>query len=203
MLTRPEMSAILLAGGQSSRMGYDKALLPFQGKKMIEHLAGIIAPCFEQLLVVADRKDKFKELDLGGGGVYADLFEKTGPLGGIYTGLYHSFFARSMVFTCDMPFVEAGGIARLRAAGEAGGGTIHCYQNSGGGHEPFPGVYAKEILPAVRSLIEGEGRSMRRLFEVSGVKGVSTAGISRDFFRNLNRIEDYRQALEGTEKCAL
>src|SRR4051812_32692776 len=106
MQNKLPFTALILAGGKSSRMGTDKALLPFGDQTMLESIAEFSARLFEETLIVVDHRSKTEGLNLYGAEVFEDFFESRGPLAGIFTGLFHSRTHASCVFTCDMPFID-------------------------------------------------------------------------------------------------
>ncbi|UCC22250.1 MAG: molybdenum cofactor guanylyltransferase, partial [Planctomycetota bacterium] len=77
-------TAIIMAGGESVRMGRDKSMLPVGGRSMIEHIANQIRPHFDQVLISADDKAKYGFLGVD---VISDEVSGRGPLGGIASGL--------------------------------------------------------------------------------------------------------------------
>ena len=108
------ISGILLAGGRSTRMGKDKALLPLPGNQdhsFVEHLASLLAlSCREALLVVRDSAQalEYEALVPGGVRILVDVIPGNGPLMGLYTGLkaMHPLSSHGLVLAVDMPFVQ-------------------------------------------------------------------------------------------------
>ena len=96
------ISAIILAGGKSSRMGTDKGLVDFNGKKMIEHVIAGISTVAGNIMVVSNN-NCYREM---GYNVVRDMHLNCGPLGGIHAGLAHSVTEWNFVVGCDMPFVN-------------------------------------------------------------------------------------------------
>lgn len=189
------LSAIVLAGGKSSRMGRDKSLLPFGERTMIEHLASILRPVFSETLVIVDRKMKFTGLDLRGAAVHEDRFPGRGPLGGIYTGLAESGHGAACVVTCDMPFVDGDFLRQLAGFWEESYDAL-CLENPEGELEPFPGIYHRQSRHLARLLLEGGQLSVRLFLRVAAVKVLTIETKKIRVFTNLNTVEDYYQALE-------
>jgi molybdopterin-guanine dinucleotide biosynthesis protein A len=95
------VGSIVLAGGKSRRMGRDKALLPFQGTTLLNHVVGIVRQVSEPVLVVAEAADKY---DVPSGvRVILDRYPGAGPLGGLITGLRELGEGRHLAVACDMP----------------------------------------------------------------------------------------------------
>jgi molybdopterin-guanine dinucleotide biosynthesis protein A len=189
------LSAVVLAGGKSSRMGKDKSLLPFGGSSMIEYLASVLRPVFSETLIVADRKEKFQGLDLGGAAVHENRFPERGPLGGIYTGLAAARHGAACVLTCDMPFVDGEFLAGLAGFWEEQYDAL-CLEGPEGKLEPFPGIYHRQSRHLARLLLEGGHLSVRLFLRVAAVKILTVERKQIRVFTNLNTIEDYYQALE-------
>nr|WP_314286754.1 molybdenum cofactor guanylyltransferase [uncultured Capnocytophaga sp.] len=96
------MKAIVLAGGKSSRMGQDKALLPFQGKPLLAHIAHILESAGYEVYIAGKKPiyDVFPYLQI------ADIYPDKGPLGGVYSALTY-LKEDILVCPCDMPFINA------------------------------------------------------------------------------------------------
>lgn len=193
------LTGIILAGGKSSRMGHDKALLQFGDQTLLEHLAFLLGSLFEETLIVVDRKDKLAGLALGETRVYEDLIEARGPLGGIYTGLCYSKSKASCVLTCDMPWVD-GVILRELVNFWGEDDDVLCLENPQGGFEPFPGVYSRSSRHLMRLLLERGEAAMRRFFEVSVVKPLVLKEEKIRVLTNMNTIEDYYRVLKEKEE---
>lgn len=97
------ISVAILAGGQSRRMGRDKALLRVGSSTLLEIVAERVKPLGTELFVVASARAAYEEL---GFRVVPDLCPGSGSLGGIYTALTASRSDRCLVVGCDMPFLN-------------------------------------------------------------------------------------------------
>jgi len=96
-------SVVIQAGGKSSRMGSNKALLPLCGQTLIEHVINRFSNCTDDLIIISS---KIAELDIYGYPVYQDMSPGVGPLMGLYTGLNYSKHDCVAVVACDMPFAN-------------------------------------------------------------------------------------------------
>ncbi len=188
------MTAVILAGGKSSRMGQDKALLKFGETTFLEHLATLIKPIFSETLVIVNDKEKLKDLHLTPAKVYEDLLKEKGPLAGIYTGLLYSRNKTSCVFTCDMPFVDEPLIRQLACFREEDYDAV-CLEDPEGNYQPFPGIYARSARHRMSFLLNrGEG-SMKRFLEVASVKPLVLKEERIEVLTNMNTLQDYYRVL--------
>jgi molybdopterin-guanine dinucleotide biosynthesis protein A len=96
-------SAVVLAGGRSSRLGQDKAFLRINGQFLIERILEKLAQLSDEVIVVANDIEKYKQFEAV---VVGDVFPGKGALGGIYSGLRAATGNRSLVVACDMPFLN-------------------------------------------------------------------------------------------------
>ncbi|MFC4811834.1 molybdenum cofactor guanylyltransferase [Paenibacillus sp. GCM10023250] len=124
-----EVTGIILAGGRSSRMGRNKALLPVGGKPLLRHIAeAMLAAGLKRIVVAcgpAERADEYGPLLAGlpvEVGFAADRFPDGGPLAGLHAAL-DALPAPGYGFAtaCDMPAISAPLLARLLRAAEAAG----------------------------------------------------------------------------------
>ena len=114
-----EVTGVVLAGGQGSRMGgVDKGLQAFRGRPMVAHVLERLAPQVGEILVNANRNPE-AYARFGHRVIADEIAGFAGPLAGFERGLAHA--AGSLVATvpCDSPFLPTDLIARLRAALEA------------------------------------------------------------------------------------
>jgi molybdopterin-guanine dinucleotide biosynthesis protein A len=193
--------AIILAGGESTRMGFDKALLPFSGKTLLEEVFQKVRPFFEQIYVVVEDAKKINHLELFGAKVCEDLIPKAGPLAGLYTGLCQSIYALNMVFSVDMPFVDEASISKLIHAHHENSSDASCFETPDGNVQPFPGIYSKDSRRWMRLLIEQNEKSMKRLFQVIDCRKIPFDAMESPVFKNLNHSEDYWDALDLLRMC--
>jgi len=115
----PEVTGLVIAGGQGSRMGgIDKGLQPFRGRPMVAHVVERFAPQVGELLINANRN--LEEYARFGHRVIADeIAGFAGPLAGFERGLAHARGELLVTAPCDSPFLPADLVARLRAALDA------------------------------------------------------------------------------------
>ncbi|MDQ0492570.1 molybdenum cofactor guanylyltransferase [Paenibacillus brasilensis] len=98
-----EVTGIIVAGGRSSRMGQDKALLQLGGVTVLERIAAVLGKVAGRVIVVTRDIQQYSGLGLE---TMADLYPGLGPLSGIHAGLSASTTEWGIVVACDMPFVQ-------------------------------------------------------------------------------------------------
>ena len=95
--------AKILAGGQSRRMGQNKALMSLGGVRLIDRVVGVLRQVFPRLLMVTNSPEVYADLQLP---MVGDVWRDKGSLGGIYSAVYHAPTTYCFVVACDMPFLQ-------------------------------------------------------------------------------------------------
>lgn len=97
------ISAAILAGGLSSRMGTNKAFAQVGGQPIIERVVGRMRPLADELVIVANAPAEYAHLKLP---VFTDLSPGKGPLGGLYTAISRTHGDYVLAVSCDQPFLN-------------------------------------------------------------------------------------------------
>jgi molybdopterin-guanine dinucleotide biosynthesis protein A len=188
-----EATLLLLAGGESRRMGRSKALLEVEGTTLIEWLAERLAPGFEELRVAAREAS---QLPPGlRPRLVADTRPGAGPLAGIEAGLAAARYPTVVVVACDMPYVTLELTGRLV---EAAQGHDAAVPRVGERVEPACAAYRRSAAAPITAALEaGDLRLADALaaLQVAWLEGEDPA-----LFTNLNTPEDYRAFLAATRK---
>jgi molybdenum cofactor guanylyltransferase len=190
-----DFTAIILAGGKSSRMGRPKALLPFGNEPLIAHLVRTLERSFNSVVVVAAPD---QELPLLRAKVVRDEVAYQGPVGGIYYGLKAAIGTAAFVTSCDAAFLSLPLISLLRSQILNYDVVVPYWQAR---FQPLHAVYRRSVLPLLKQQLErGELRPIflydkvrtRKVGEEE-VRRFDPEGLS---FFNMNAPEDYAQALK-------
>jgi len=198
MTNLPDMNVtgIVLAGGASKRMGRDKTLLSVGGTTLIQRTVDVLSSLFDEILVVADREDRFENLPRVR--VVGDLVRGIGPLGGILTGLKEASSDSGFVVACDMPLLDPGVISRQL--------ELWCTLEAealvpllAGRPEPLHSIYAKRCLPAIRKQIEQGEYRVRAIFDAVGVHFWRPGPADARAFTNINTLNEWAELLADTE----
>src|SRR5262245_39608442 len=154
VLAMPRVSGVILAGGKSRRMGGSpKALLPFGGRPLIEHIAETLRSVLPDCLVVTNTPELYESLGLP---MVGDVFPEGGSLGGIYSGLRAAPGEAAVCVACDMPFLAAGLVGYL--ASRAGEADV-VIPDAAGELQTLHAVYGRACLPAMEQrLLAGQLR---------------------------------------------
>lgn len=163
------ISVIVLAGGHSRRLGHDKALLPWQGRTLIQYLVTYLQKLSDDVLVVTGTERRYQELLTVP--IFSDEIRNIGPLGGLYTGLKHARFPYSLAIACDMPFVNRAVIDLLKDNAE---GSVKAVVPSIQNHRvPTCALYHKDCLSVIEKL-QAQGRfSLQALLDSIPIKILS------------------------------
>jgi molybdopterin-guanine dinucleotide biosynthesis protein A len=98
------ITGVILAGGKSSRMGQNKALMSLGGKRLVDRVVEVMRSVFDALLMVTNTPDAYADLGMP---MVRDVWPDKGSLGGVYSAIYHVATPYCLVVACDMPFLQA------------------------------------------------------------------------------------------------
>ncbi len=189
-------SLVIQAGGQSTRMGEDKALKPFLGRPLIQHVIERLAPLADEILVTTNRPEDYAFL---GHRLVPDLVPGRGSLGGLYTAVASAASPIVAVVACDMPFASAPLLetaTRIMVREEAD----VVIAKTDEGYEPFHAVYRREMcVPAIQSAIEADKWKVIAWFPSVKIREltpdeVSAADPNGRAFWNVNTPEEFAKA---------
>ena len=184
-------AGFVLAGGRSARMGRDKALLPFRGCTLIEHVAAEVKNITKQVSLVGDIR-RYRNFSYP---VVEDIFPGKGPLAGIHAALAASAADWNLIVACDMPEVTFGFLGRLLERAGAGCADAVLPVGSSGRAEPLCAAYHRRSLDAItRALTRGVRKVSDGLVELH-VDFWPVADAR--FFRNLNTPQEWSSYSNG------
>jgi molybdopterin-guanine dinucleotide biosynthesis protein A len=163
-------AAIILAGGQSRRMGRNKALLPLPGKEpitFVEHLVALFhSYCREVVLVARDAQQAADYASIPNVQLVTDVQPDIGPLMGLYTGLRVITCSHALVTAVDMPFVQIPMIEFLLAQPLDDALRVPVVD---GIPQVLFAIYPKTILPLVEQRLQEGRRDPRSLLDMAHV----------------------------------
>jgi molybdopterin-guanine dinucleotide biosynthesis protein A len=183
------IEGFILAGGESSRMGRDKARLLFDGRTFIEQIAGELNRIACSVVVIGQNADDLRLPSA------ADVFKKWGALGGIHAALVKCRAEWAAITACDLPFVTAGLFERLASLRD-GFDAVAPVQPDGF-VQPLCALYRVETcLPRAEVLIKGNERRPISMLESVNTRWVAYRELAdlegaERFFDNINTPDDY------------
>ena len=161
------MNAFILAGGQSTRMGRDKALLELGGHPLIEHALGKLRALGFSPRIVGARSDLAALAT-----VVPDNFPHTGPLGGIEAALAASNTEQNLFLPVDLPWLPAEFLRWLIERAE-NTNALAAVPRLQGRPQPLCAVYSKALLPyAQAALVADDAKVMRAVEHAANASGL-------------------------------
>ncbi|MFH1287477.1 MAG: molybdenum cofactor guanylyltransferase [bacterium] len=142
-----DSTAIILAGGESSRLGQDKTFADVANKTIFEREIDVLQKLFSEIIIISNNPVLFNSSGLK---AYKDIIPNKGPLGGILTGLSVSATKNNFVVSCDLPFLSENVISFLYSQFTNCNLLIPCWQ---GQLMPLHGFYSKNCLPVIENQI--------------------------------------------------
>lgn len=197
LFSRPAASAVVLAGGKSSRLGADKALLELDGQPLIARTVQALATLSDDLIVVTNTPERFDPLGLAAR-LVTDERPDEGSLMGIYSGLKVARHPHAVVVACDMPFLS---LPLLRYMLSLAPDYDVVVPRLAGMLEPLHAVYSRACLPWMARLLDEGRRRIVAFFPHVRVRHAEEDEIDRFdplhlSFVNVNTPQDWKQVQE-------
>lgn len=175
------ITGIVIAGGKSSRMGQNKALIQYKGKRLIDSAIEMLINFTDSILVSSN--EQLKDIHYP---IIEDEFDNLGPIGGLYSCLLASDTDCNMVIPCDAPNVSIKLYNELLIDCEQYDAVIPVLLD--GKYEPLVACYNKSILPLIEDAIKAIDYKMVNLINRANVKFVRVNDIEQ--FKNINTPHD-------------
>ncbi len=189
------VSGIILAGGKSSRLGQNKALIDLAGKPVIQHVVDTLRQLVDEIVLATNTPDIFAFLGVR---MVADRYVGAGPLGGLHAGLSAIDGEYGLVVGCDMPFLNA---ALLKHMLLQRTGYDIVMPRIGNYYEPLHALYGRHCLSAIEHSLQNGQRRLLGFADQLKVRYVEQDEILRfdpqqlSFF-NLNSPDDLTRMRE-------
>ena len=168
---RLPVTAAVLAGGRSVRMGVDKTLLAVDGEPLVVRVVRVVDGVCDQTIVVTNRPEALADASLPGSiAVIADEVAYQGPLGGLATAMAHADHEWVLAVAADMPHLEPQVIGALWSVREGADVVVPVSEK---GPEPLLALYRVEAcLPAARAVLATGRRRLVAMFSMLSVAEV-------------------------------
>jgi molybdopterin-guanine dinucleotide biosynthesis protein A len=185
-------SAFILAGGRSSRMGADKALLSLGDQTLLERALQTASDSGADSYIVGSRA-RYGHV----GPVVEDIYSGCGPLGGIHAALTATGTDLNLILSVDMPLMRAEFLRWLIDQAHTSPELI-VVPNAGGGVQPLCATYRRGVVTTAEEALRAGDYKVGRLFErlptrILSEREIIAAGFSSEIFRNINTPEEYAQ----------
>ena len=190
------MTAVILAGGKSSRMGTNKAFLKLEGKTFIELQIALLREMFNEIFISANISLEYECLNLP---ICQDIYPGKGPLGGIYTSLMNSNSSHTFMLACDMPFVQPELITHLKNLTNEYDVVI---PKSEKGLEPLHAFYSKKCIDPIKKELDENNLRITSFFPHVNVKIVELGKLAslnsfKNSIKNLNTRDEYDDVIKN------
>jgi molybdopterin-guanine dinucleotide biosynthesis protein A len=191
-----DVTACVIAGGRSRRMGRDKRLLCLDGATLMDRTLKILEPLFEKIIIVL--ASPLKGWNGEAHRVVYDAIQDCGSLGGLYTGLIESGASRIFAVACDMPFLNSDVIRYLVHIDRKADIVVAKLDN---GFQPMHAVYSKHCAEPLEHMARSGNLRIQGLFEnpvlkVKIITAPELINLDPDLrsFRNINTPADFEAA---------
>ncbi len=188
-----KITGIILAGGNSLRMGQDKLKLAWGDSTLLEHVVSSMRKVIEDILIIVDNSQR---VSLDGAEIHEDIFPGTHTLGALYTGLLRARTDRCFVVAADMPFLNPKVIQEFIRPRSAKVVITRVEDRL----QTLSAVYSKQLLPVIKQRIDDEQWSLHGLVKSVDAEILEATVLQKldphgHHFYNINTPEAYQKAL--------
>lgn len=191
-------TAVILAGGKSARMGFDKQLIKINERRLMDSLISKLRQEFDEIIIVTNKPEYYQGLS---DKIISDIIVGKGPLSGIHAGLNESSNELVYFIACDMPNINIEYIRymkeRIRNLD-----AYACITRFGNWIEPFNAFYSKKLKKKIEEHLLNNRRSINSLLDKVEVHYIREEDARKyspnwDMFLNLNTKEDLNDYLNN------
>ena len=192
MITKKDITGIILAGGKSLRMGTDKGFLKWNNKLFIESIIDALDPLVSAIIIVSndERYDAF------GTKRVKDIIENAGPVAGIYSGLKASKTEYNLVLSCDIPLITTSILNQLIDAIDDETDIIQ-FQSQGKAM-PLIALYKKHCEKQFLKVLNQGERRLRIAVNTCKVKTIILNAVDEMYTTNVNTPQQLKAISHAT-----
>jgi molybdopterin-guanine dinucleotide biosynthesis protein A len=197
--TNKSISAIILAGGQSSRMGRDKAFLPVGNSTLLTYICHIARECAESVYVVTPWTEKYQsmlpvECQLVREKLVLPQQKSNSPLIGFTQGMFHVKTPWVLLLACDLPQLNSAQVKQWsKYLTNVLPSEIALLPRHAKGWEPLCGFYRRSCLPLLEAYTDGGGKSFQGFLAQYPVRELVIS--DRNCLFNCNTPEDWQKII--------
>jgi len=187
------LSGVVLAGGQSRRMGYDKSRLILGGEALIERVLRTLGALCDDLIIVTNAPASFNNMSVR---LVADAIPGGGALSGLHAGLTAARHEFAIVVACDMPFLNAKFLQHMAHLAPGYDVVVPRWHS---GYEPLHAIYARRCVTAIEPILRSGGGRIVEFYAHVNVRCIEPEQVASFdpegwMFFNINSPEDLRRA---------
>lgn len=181
------LTGIILAGGKSERMGADKGLMEWKGKRLVEYSVHALRPICDRIIICTNN-DGYSYLGLS---IVKDKYTGIGPIGGLHAGLIVSDTDHNIVLSCDMPLVDQDVIELLLTNVLDFQAVVPVIK----GHQiGVCAYYHKSVLETLESEIKNNFFKLKLFLQKLRVREILIQDAALQYkLQNINSMEDFRK----------
>jgi len=190
------MTCAIMAGGKSSRIGTDKALLLYKNKTLLQHVIDKVSNIFENSILISNNRNICDYYHIP---VFSDILKGIGPLGGLHAALTYASSDEVCIVPCDMPLIEDKMLRYLFENKKEYRNIIYCEY---GKPQPLIGIYSKSLHRVIQSIFlqlgngNNEKSTTLKLMELTKYEPFKIIEVTEldwykpELFFNVNTLED-------------
>ncbi len=184
-----KLSAIILAGGRSTRMKYNKEYIKIGNEYLVHQQIKKLQLLFDEIIVVSNNKKHYQNYKVK---VVSDILEGFSPIIGLHSGLTHSSNDYNYIIACDMPFIDAYFITYLKDKISNHSAYVVKMNHF---FEPFHAIYNKDLIPFIEELVKKEEFGFQNMVKKCNYFAIKEKDIAplinkHDLFKNINNEEE-------------
>jgi molybdenum cofactor guanylyltransferase len=192
-MKQPRLTGFVLAGGKSTRMGRDKAVLSLNGRTLLETALAAVHPVVNEVFILGPPEPYRAYAP-----VIADIFPGCGPLGGIHAALAQTKTEFNLMIAVDTPFLSAA-LLRYLAERALAARAVVTAPEINGYPQPLCAVYSRDFLPIAEQALGAGAYKIAPLFPndrtlVIRETELAQVAFTAEMFENLNTPEDLERA---------
>jgi molybdenum cofactor guanylyltransferase len=192
-MKQPRLTGFVLAGGKSTRMGRDKAVLSLNGRTLLETALAAVHPVVNEVFILGPPEPYRAYAP-----VITDIFPGCGPLGGIHAALAQTKTEFNLMIAVDTPFLSAA-LLRYLAERALAARAVVTAPEINGYPQPLCAVYSRDFLPIAERALGAGAYKIAPLFPkdrtlVIRETELAQVAFTAEMFENLNTPEDLERA---------
>lgn len=188
-------SGVILAGGRSTRMKFNKAFAQIEGRPVINIIIDKFSQVFDETIIISNEPQLYESF---GPKVYTDVYPGLGPISGIHAGLYWASYDKAFVSGCDMPFMNMDLVKDMISKLDNYDSVVPQIDSH---LQPLSAVYSRKCLPVITDCLENNKLKLVRIFEEFNALVLTRSeleryGIVEELFLNVNDIQALDRATQ-------